>query len=194
MREEERRREKKREKREKQREKERKGGKGEKRKKREKERKRGKKREIERKRETKISRVNYYQSAFNSQKEKLNILAEMLKISKTGLDLQQHTFTIRAPVGANKRWPFHREKAQSTRNIKYKVQCGAKQCSGEREVGVSQGRISMRAVAATLLQPVSNYFLNNSQLFLRLFRNYFFSIFECGLQLKHYCSPSASIS
>ena len=27
-----------------------------------------------------VLRVNYYQSAFNSQKEKLNILAEMLKI------------------------------------------------------------------------------------------------------------------
>ena len=46
-----------------------------------------KKREKERKREKrrkKMSRVNYYQSAFNSQKEKLNILAEMLKISKSG--------------------------------------------------------------------------------------------------------------
>ena len=31
--------------------------------------------------------VNYYQSAFNSQKEKRNIWAEMLEISKTGLDL-----------------------------------------------------------------------------------------------------------
>ena len=62
MREKERKREKKREKREK---------------KREKERKREKKREKERE---KMSRVNYYQSAFNSQKEKLNILAEMLKI------------------------------------------------------------------------------------------------------------------
>ena len=30
-----------------------------------------------------MSRVNYYQSAFNSQKEKLNILAEMLEISKS---------------------------------------------------------------------------------------------------------------
>ena len=36
------------------------------------------------KREKKMSRVNYYQSAFNSQKEKLNILAEMLEISKSG--------------------------------------------------------------------------------------------------------------
>ena len=27
--------------------------------------------------------LNYYQSVFNSQKEKLNILAEMLKISKS---------------------------------------------------------------------------------------------------------------
>ena len=49
-----------------------------------KERKRGKKREKERKREKRVSRVNNYQSAFNSQKEKLNILAEMLKISKSG--------------------------------------------------------------------------------------------------------------
>ena len=40
--------------------------------------------EKERKREKKMFRVNYYQSAFNSQKEKLNILAEMLKISKSG--------------------------------------------------------------------------------------------------------------
>ena len=31
-----------------------------------------------------VLRVNYYQSAFNSQKEKLNILAEMLEISKSG--------------------------------------------------------------------------------------------------------------
>ena len=52
-----------------------------------------------------MSRVNYYQSAFNSQKEKVNILAEMLKISKSGLpgDLYMITVTIRAPVGANKR-------------------------------------------------------------------------------------------
>ena len=32
-----------------------------------------------------VIRVNHYKSAFNSQKEKLNILAEMLKISKSGL-------------------------------------------------------------------------------------------------------------
>ena len=54
---------------------------------RENERKRGNKREKERKGEKKgekMSRVNYYQSAFNSQKEKLNILAEMLEISKSG--------------------------------------------------------------------------------------------------------------
>ena len=63
--------------------------------KREKERNREKKREIEREKrekekkgEKKMSRVNYYQSAFNSQKEKLNILAEMLKISKSGLALR----------------------------------------------------------------------------------------------------------
>ena len=31
-----------------------------------------------------VLKVNYYQSAFNSQKEKLNILAEMLEISKNG--------------------------------------------------------------------------------------------------------------
>ena len=31
-----------------------------------------------------MARVIYYQSAFNSQKEKLNILAEVLKISKSG--------------------------------------------------------------------------------------------------------------
>ena len=49
--------------------------------------KRGKKKEKREKREKKMSRVKYYQSAFNSQKEKLNILAEMLKISKSGLDL-----------------------------------------------------------------------------------------------------------
>ena len=58
---------------------------------REKERYREKKKEKERKsekrkekREEKMPRVNYYQSVFNSQKEKLNILAEMLEISKTG--------------------------------------------------------------------------------------------------------------
>ena len=50
----------------------------------------------------------------------------------------------------------------------------AAQYSVEGEVGVSQGRISMRAVAPTLLQPVSNYFLNNSQLFPRLYLNNFF--------------------
>ena len=54
--------------------------------KRENNRNREKKREEERKREKRMSRVNYYQSAFNSQKEKLNILAEMLKISKSGAD------------------------------------------------------------------------------------------------------------
>ena len=32
-----------------------------------------------------VLKVNYYQSALNSQKEKLNILAGMLKISKSGL-------------------------------------------------------------------------------------------------------------
>ena len=36
-------------------------------------------------------------------------------------------------------------------------------CSCKEEVGVSQGGISIRAVAATLLQTVSNYFLNNSK-------------------------------
>ena len=53
-------------------------------KKREKKRKIEKKREKKRKREKKMSRVNYCQSAFNSQKEKPNILAEMLEISKNG--------------------------------------------------------------------------------------------------------------
>ena len=38
-----------------------------------------------------MSRINYYQPAFNSQKEKLNVSAEMT------------TVTISAPVGANKR-------------------------------------------------------------------------------------------
>ena len=47
-----------------------------------KEKSREKERKGEKKRE-KMFRVNYYQSAFNSQKEKLNILAEMLEISKT---------------------------------------------------------------------------------------------------------------
>ena len=42
-----------------------------------------KKRKGEKKRK-KMSRVNYHKSAFNSQKEKLNILAEMFKISKSG--------------------------------------------------------------------------------------------------------------
>ena len=62
------------------------------RKKREKrEKKEREKREIERKGERKerngekkISRVNYYRSAFNSQKHQLNILAEMFEISKSG--------------------------------------------------------------------------------------------------------------
>ena len=39
----------------------------------------------ERKGEKKMFSVNYYQSAFNSQKEKLNIWAEMLEISKSEL-------------------------------------------------------------------------------------------------------------
>ena len=65
------------EKREKKRDKER-----EKRKKREKERQGEKRREKERKGEKNMFRVNY-QSAFNSKK-KLNILAEMLEISKSG--------------------------------------------------------------------------------------------------------------
>ena len=62
--------------------------------KREKERNPEKKREKERNRERKerkgekmrekMSRVYYYPSAFNWQKEKLNILAEMLAISKSG--------------------------------------------------------------------------------------------------------------
>ena len=74
----------------KEREKERKGRKREKKreKERNRERKGEKKRETEREKERKgekiMSRVNYYQSSFNSQKEKLNILAEMLKISKSG--------------------------------------------------------------------------------------------------------------
>ena len=41
------------------------------------------KRKREKERE-KMSRVNYYQYAFNSKKKKLNILAEILKISKSG--------------------------------------------------------------------------------------------------------------
>ena len=48
---------------------------------REQERNREKRRELERE---KMSRVNYYKSAFNSQKEKLNILADILEISKSG--------------------------------------------------------------------------------------------------------------
>ena len=57
-------------------------------------RKREKQSEKKRENREKMFRVNYYQSALNSQKEKLNILAEMLKISESGC-------TIRAPVGAN---------------------------------------------------------------------------------------------
>ena len=53
-------------------------------KKREIERKRERRREKERKGEKKMSRVNYFYSEFNSQKEKLKILAEMLKMSKSG--------------------------------------------------------------------------------------------------------------
>ena len=60
-------------------------------KRREKERKREKKRE---KREKKMSRVNYYQSAFNSQREKLNILTEMLKISKSGWWISSRTLSL----------------------------------------------------------------------------------------------------
>ena len=66
-----------------------------------------------------------------------------------------------------------KKKKYKLKDMIYKAQSAA-QCSIEGEVGVSQGRISMRAVAATLLQPVSNYFLNNSQLFPRLFQNDFF--------------------
>ena len=51
-------------------------------------RKRGKERERDKKRkkrrEKDVQGVDNYQSAFNSQKEKLNILAEMLEISKSG--------------------------------------------------------------------------------------------------------------
>ena len=47
-------------------------------------RKREKKREKREIKREKMSRVNHYQSAFNSQKEKLNILAEMFEISKSG--------------------------------------------------------------------------------------------------------------
>ena len=61
-------------------------------KRREKARKGEKKREEESKREEKMSRVNYYQSAFNSQKEKLNILAEMLEISKSIHHFNTFTF------------------------------------------------------------------------------------------------------
>ena len=49
-----------------------------------KERNRERKERIFFKGETFMSRVNYYQSAFNSQRERLNILAEMLEISKSG--------------------------------------------------------------------------------------------------------------
>ena len=49
------------------------------------ERKRKRKERNGEKKREKMSRVNYFQSAFNSQKEKLNILAEMLEISKSGL-------------------------------------------------------------------------------------------------------------
>ena len=41
-------------------------------------------------------RVNDYQSAFNSQKEKLNILAEMLEISKSGA-ADQYIIDNRSP-------------------------------------------------------------------------------------------------
>ena len=50
---------------------------------REKKRENERKRKKERKREKNMSRVNYYRSVFNSQKEKLNILAEMLEIPKS---------------------------------------------------------------------------------------------------------------
>ena len=48
-----------------------------------------------------MSRVIYYQYAFNSEKEKLNILAKMLEPSKTGR-IYSSTLCIitRAPVGA----------------------------------------------------------------------------------------------
>ena len=51
--------------------------------------KKRKERKRERKRERKGEKrreKRYYKSAFNSQKDKLNILAEMLKISKSGRD------------------------------------------------------------------------------------------------------------
>ena len=47
--------------------------------------KRGKREKRREKEREKMSRVNYDQFEFNSQKEKLNILAEMLEISKSGL-------------------------------------------------------------------------------------------------------------
>ena len=54
---------------------------------REKREKRERKERTREKKEKKVSRVNHYQSAFNSQKEKLNVLAEMLEIPKSGLIL-----------------------------------------------------------------------------------------------------------
>ena len=47
-------------------------------------REKDKKREKKKTKRKKMSRVNYYQYVLISQKEKLNILAEMLKISKSG--------------------------------------------------------------------------------------------------------------
>ena len=49
-----------------------------------KEREKREKERGKRKGKKKMSRVKYYQSAFNSQKEKLYILAEMLETSKIG--------------------------------------------------------------------------------------------------------------
>ena len=48
-------------------------------------------------------RVNYYQSAFKYLKEKVNILPEMLEISKSGCGRIIDHYHIRAPVGANNR-------------------------------------------------------------------------------------------
>ena len=51
-----------------------------------------------------MSRINYYQSAFNSQKEKLCLLAEMLKIFKSSLaDVRMRKCQIEVQVESGRR-------------------------------------------------------------------------------------------
>ena len=95
-----------------------------------------------------MSRVNYYQSAFNSIQDKLNILAEMLEISKTGWWI--------SPVGANK---FENQKKKTLPksiffcvNQKHCSKSSLSVCSRSAE---NCGKLFRRNTAAGPVQKVS---------------------------------------